>query len=184
MLADADLAHLQGHRRRLRGATRAEEARDGGRSHHRERAETDRLDDGAVAHVRVRVSGGEPREVETLRHVHGRGEPARARPRDADAEVSSVAGHHGDERRAGDAADGLDHRLAGRHRDVQEELIVAGEELGQARDRVMTPADLRDARHQRASEQRGGRQVALVHLVAHPQRLRHQRAQVDAAKRP
>src|SRR5207249_2666771 len=91
MLADADLAHLQGHCRRLRGATRAEEARDGGRSHHRERAETDRLDDGAVAHVRVRVSGGEPREVETLRHVHGRGEPARARspaPRSGPASVA------------------------------------------------------------------------------------------------
>src|SRR5882724_13700370 len=93
VLAGADLAHLRGHRRGLRRAAGAEEARDGGRGHHRKRAEADRLDDRAVAHVGIRVAGTEAGEVETLRHVHGRGEPAIAAARDADAEVGAVARH-------------------------------------------------------------------------------------------
>ena len=175
MLAGADLAHLGGHGQRLGGAAGAQEARDGGRGGHGERAEADRLDDRAVAHVRVRVVGTEAGEVETSRHVDGRRKPALAAARDADAEIGAVARHDRDQRGARDAAGGIDHRLARRHREVQEELIVAGEELGEPRDGVVTPADPREARHHRAREQGGGRDVALVHLVGHAQRLRHER---------
>src|SRR5881409_2339008 len=100
----------------------------------------------AIAHVGVRVVGTEAGEIEALRHVHGGGEPALAAAGDADAEVGAVARHDGHERGAGDAAGGIDHRLSRGHREVQEELVVARQELRQARDGVVAPADLRDPR--------------------------------------
>src|SRR5438132_13509043 len=87
VLAGADLAHLGGHGQRLGGAAGAQEARDGGRGGHGECAEADRLDDRAVAHVRVRVVGTEAGEVEASRHVDGRRKPALAAARDADPEI-------------------------------------------------------------------------------------------------
>ena len=181
MLADRDLADLHGHPARFFDAAGADEAGHRRRRRHRAPAESDRLDDCAVAHVGVGVVRSEAREVEADRCQHRRREPAIPESGDTNAEVRAVAGHHRHERRAGDAGRRIRQRFPRGHRDVQEELIVAGDERRQPRVSGSVARDLRERLHQRARQQRGRGDVSLVHLVAHPDGLRHERAKVDAA---
>ena len=104
MVGVADLTDLRGYGQRLGHAAGADEARDRRGRRHRAAAEADRLDDRAVAHVRVGVVGAEAGEVEPDGRLHRGDEPALAEPRDADPEIGAVARHRGDERRSRDGA--------------------------------------------------------------------------------
>src|SRR5207249_3047897 len=82
MLADADLLDLAGGCHRFSHASSSDESRDGRRGRHGATAEPDRLDDRAVAHVRVGVVAGEAGKVEADGRVHRGREPAVAERRD------------------------------------------------------------------------------------------------------
>ena len=73
---------------------------------------------------------------------------------------------------------GVAHRLARRHRQVEEEVVVAGDE--RQRPAAAPPSSVGGQQRQRQplEQQPGGRGVAVVHLVAHVQRLRHQRLEL------
>ena len=94
-----------------------------------ERAEAVGLDDRGVAEVRVHVRGRVA--VEELRRVGQRGgpdEPAVAESGDADADLDAVAGDRGEHRRARHVRGAVQRELGEDHRQVQEELAVAGDE--------------------------------------------------------
>ena len=116
------------------------------------------------------------------RHLDRRGEPAVAGAGDADAEVGAVAAHRGDDRRRRDVARRIGQRLAHRHRDVEEELIVAADEArGTRRARRALLAVRASDRRELAQQQARAGDVALMHLVAHGQPARDQRLERDAA---
>jgi len=73
---------------------------------------------------------------------------------------------------------GIQHRLDGRHGEVEEEVIVAVDEL-QHLDRRLRIGGLDDGRGQLAEEEGSRRAVAVVPLVAHVQRLRDDAPQID-----
>ena len=78
----------------------------------------------------------------------------------------------------------IGHRLAHRHRDVEEELVVAADEVEAAGKLRVVLGGASQRRRQQAQQQRRAGDVALVHLVAHGQAARDQRLQRDAAHFP
>ena len=75
---------------------------------------------------------------------------------------------------------GVHGRLAGRHTDVQEEVLVArGEFEHSAALLGIQRVQLGDARGDRLDQQRAGRPVTVVALVAHVHRLGNERSQID-----
>ena len=86
-----------------------------------------------------RVAG----EVEPDRHLDRRREPVVAGAGDADAEVGAVAAHGGDDRRALDAARRIGDRLAHGHADVEEELVVAADEVEAALEHLRCRSSVR-----------------------------------------
>ena len=81
--------------------------------------------------------------------------------RNADAEVGAVARHDGDQRAALDLLRRLEHRLAGGHREVEEEVVVAVDEA----QNLLRPglwSSPRSAPARLAHEERGGGAVAVV----------------------
>src|SRR5918999_934089 len=182
-LPPRDVVHGAGGLQRVVGPA-ADDAHDRRGRGHREAAEPDRLRDRAVADVGVGVLGPEPREVEPVDHPGRAGEPALAGAAQADSELGPVAGHGDDDRGALDTGRGVGAGLRGRHREVEVEVVVAGDE---ARDRRLVGlglAELDQRGQQRAQEQRRGGAVAVVALVAHLERLRGDRAQVDGLAQP
>ena len=79
---------------------------------------------------------------------------------------------------------GVEHRLARGHRQVEKEVVVAGDEVercgGIAR---AVASDVEQRRREPLEEERRRGGVAVVHLVAHVQRLRHQRLELESAQR-
>src|SRR3990172_3258837 len=84
----------------------------------------------------------------------------------SDADFHPVARHGRPQAAAGDAVRGVEHRLAGRHRDVEEEVVVAGDEFDHRRHVARGRAGLEQRGHQLLDEKRRGGGVAVVHLVA------------------
>ena len=74
----------------------------------------------------------------------------------------------------------IEHALAHRHRHVEEELVVAGDELECLCQRGRF-SSARKRGSQGPQKQRGASDVALVHLVAHGQAARDQRIERHAA---
>ncbi len=72
---------------------------------------------------------------------------------------------------------GVGHRLAGGHRDVEEEVIVAGDEGERALNGAAVEFGFQQRQSELLEQQRGRGGVAVVQLVAHVQGLRHQRLQ-------
>ncbi len=166
--------------RELEGVGRAapHEADDRGRGRHRETADPERLGDGAVAEVWVRILDAVTREVQPVGHADWFGEPGVAGARHADPEIDAVAGHRRHERRIVDAVGGVEGRLAGGHREVEEEVVVAAQEVeDRGSHRRLRRADER--RRDRAGEQRRAGDVPVVPLVAHLEGLPGEAAQVD-----
>ena len=110
------------------GGRAADELHDRRRRRHREAAEAVGLGDGRVAEVRRGVLDGVAGEVEAVDRIRGRLEPLVAGAAQADAEVDAVARHDRDHAAAGNAVRRVRHRLARGHRDVEEEVVVAGDE--------------------------------------------------------
>ncbi len=96
-----------------------------------------------------------------------------------DAKVGAVARHHGDDGAALHALRRFEHGFPGGHAQVQEEVIVAVDELDHLRQDFVVLVRARQRRTNRAQEQRGGGAVAVVALVAHVQRLGDQAFDVD-----
>ena len=103
-------------------------------------------------------------------------------PLTADAELDAIAGHGRDHAAPWNAVGGIEHRLAGGHREVEKEVIVAGDEVDGGGDIGRGRIRLQQSRNQPFQEQGRRRDVAVVHLVAHVQRLRHQRFEIKSAK--
>ena len=86
--------------------------------------DADRLGDRRVANVRVAVRRRVAAEVEPLRRVDRRREPAVAGPAQPHPELDAVPRHRRDQAALGAGrVAGVGDRLAGRHRHVQEELV-------------------------------------------------------------
>src|SRR5215204_5528435 len=107
------------------------------------------------------------------------GEPAVAGAGQADPELGAVAGHGGDDRGAGRAGGRVGGGLAGGHGQVEEEMVVAGDELGRGDHVGGGLLHGQQGRQQSSQQQRGAGPVAVVALVAHLQRLGDQGAQVE-----
>ena len=182
-LAGGDLVHPARGAKRVGGCA-ADELDDRRRPAHGERADARRLRDRAVADVRVGVVRAEAREIEAHRCQGGGGEPAIAEAAHADAEVCAVARHRRHEGRPRHAVGGVRRRLARRHAEIQEEVLVAGCEGEDARALGGREIERRDFRRQQLHQQRGGRAVPIVALVAHLERLGDQRPHVHAAGAP
>ena len=73
-------------------------------------------------------------------------------------------------------------RFPGRHAQVQEEVIVAVDELDHLRQDFVILIGARQRRANRAQEQRGGGPVAVMALIAHVQRLGDQALDVNAIR--
>ena len=131
-----------------------------------QRAEPVGLDDRGVAEVRVHVGGRVA--VEQGRRVGQRGradEPLVAGAGDADADLDAVAGDRGEDRRARHVGRAVQGQLGEDHRQVQEELAVAGDE----------GAHLGMLDAERLERQRRALLGAVVRLVAALERLDVQR---------
>ncbi len=125
---ERDPAHQAGVLERV-GRAAADEPDDRRRRRHREAADAERLGDRAVAEVRVGVLRAVAREEQAVRDADRRREPGVAGARQPDPEVDAVAAHRGDDRRALDAVGRIERGLAGRHRQVEEEVVVAAQEV-------------------------------------------------------
>ena len=113
---------------RASGTEPADEADDRRRRGHREAAQAGGLGDRGVADVGVGVVGPVVAEVEAVGDLGRPGEPLVAGARDLDPEVGAVARHRDDHRRARDVAGRVERELAGGHREVEEEVVVAADE--------------------------------------------------------
>ena len=175
--SDRDLSHPRGRAERiLRGAEPDKPHHRGSRDHgHAAKAHC--FDNGAVPHVRVGIGGAVAREVQAVRHRRRGGEPGRAQPADAEAELHPVAAHRRDDGAVRNVPQTIGDGFACCHRHVEEELIVVGQEAQDLRDGRRRQGRAGQHRRQRADGQRGGRDVALMHLIPHRQRPRHQRHQ-------
>jgi hypothetical protein len=180
--ADRDLRHRSGERQGLRRASRPHIGDDGRRRRHGEAAEAHGLHDGRVAHVGIRIPLAEAGKIDALRHLHRGGEPAVAGAGDADAEIGAVAAHRRDDGTGLDVARRIGQRLAGRHGDVEEELIVAADELQARGELVVARCRAGERGRQLAQQQARAGDVALMHLVAHGQAAGDEGLERDAAR--
>ena len=113
----------------------------------------------------------------------GPGEPPVAGAGDADAEVGAVARHDGDDGRARDALGRAGGQLAGRHPEVEEEVLVGAGEAHGLGDVGRRRVGGDQAGQQLAQQHERAGAVAVVPLVAHLQHLGDDRADVDRAGR-
>ena len=103
-----------------------------------------------------------------------------AGPGDPDAEVGAVAAHRGDQGRAGNAGRGVADQLAGGHHQVQEEVVVAGDEPVPPRQcRTAGRSEAINAGRISRRNISGAGAVAVVPLVAHLHHLADDRGDVD-----
>ena len=144
VLAEGDLVHPPGGRQRV-GHRAADEPDDRGRRRHREPADPGGLGDRRVADVRVGVVGAVVPEVEAVGELRRPGEPLVAGAGHLDPEVGAVARHRHHHRRPVDPAGRVERELAGRHREVEEEVVVAADEP----DRLGHVGDVRATRDHR-----------------------------------
>lgn len=165
----------------LHGA-RTHEAHHGRGGAHGEAAYAEGLADGAVADVGVGVFFGISGEIEPLGREHGGLEPLVAQRAHLDAEVGAVAAHGSDHRAVLDVLHRVHGGLAGGHGEIEEELVVAGDEAHH-------PLQVRPVLHHLgeggghlAHKEGGGGYVALVHLVSHGQRLGYHDLEGDGAR--
>ena len=91
-----------------------------------------------------------------------------------DAELDAASRHGRDDRGAGDAVGGVEGGFARRHREVQVEVVIGAEEV-EHRGRRVRRRRPHQRRREQTGEKRGGRNIAIVALVAHVQRLGDQR---------
>ncbi|MPM61361.1 hypothetical protein SDC9_108219 [bioreactor metagenome] len=128
MLTKGDFVHFHGSGNGIcRGA--AHELHNGRGSRHGKTAKTGCFCDGAVADIGVGVLFAETGEVQALHNAGGGGEPAFWHGRDANAKISAVAGHDGDNGAAFNALSGFHSGFTGRHGEVQEEMVVLVDEF-------------------------------------------------------
>ena len=157
-------------RRRSSAGSMPTEGAASGEAGDGQRAEPVGLDDGGVAEVGVHVGGRVA--VEQLRRVGQRGradEPLVAEARDADADLDAVAGDRGEDRRARHVGRAVQRELGEDHRQVEEELAVAGDER----------AHLGVLDAERLQRQRGALLGAVVGLVAERERAHVQVVEVQ-----
>ena len=123
--------------------------------------------------------GSEGAEEQAFRRVGRPGEPLVAGAGGLDAEVGAVAGHRDDHRRPRDVASGIGGQLARGHPQVEEEVVVAGDEPRRLGDVGRRGARVDQVGQQLAQEHQRPGAVAVVALVAHLQHLRDDRPDVD-----
>ena len=111
------------------GRAAAHEADDGRCRGHRKPADPERLRDRAVAEIRIGVVGAVAREVQAVRDPDRRREPRIPGAGQADPEIHAVAGHRGHDRRRLDPVRAVQGGLASGHRQVEEEVVVAVQEV-------------------------------------------------------
>ena len=181
-LPQGDLRHGLRHGQGLAQGGQPHEADDGRRGRHRHSPHPHRLHDGAVAHVRVGILRAKPREVHARRHGRRGGEPLVPEAADPNAELDAVPAHHRDDGAVGDLPDRARHGLGPGHGEVQEELIVVGQEPQDGREGRSRGTALHERGRDRAEEQAGRGDVALVQLVAHGEGAGHQREQRHPAE--
>ena len=133
--AERDGAHAQAVMDRI-GRRAADELDDRRRRGHREAADAGGLGDRRIAEVGRGVGDRVAGKVEPVHRIGRRFEPGVAGAREAHAEVDAVARHRRHHRAARDARRRVAHRLARGHRQVEEEVVVAGDE-GQRRRGVL-----------------------------------------------
>jgi hypothetical protein len=178
VLRDGDLVHRA---RRIQGLARGapDEARDRRRGGHREAADTGRLGDGGVADVGVGVVGSVIAEEQPLGDERRAREPAVAGPRGLDAEVGAVAGHDGHDGAAGDSGGGRRGELARGHDQVEEEVVVPGDEPHHGGQIGGRSPGLDQIGQQIAEEHERPGPVPVVALVAHMEHLSDDRLEID-----
>ncbi len=98
---------------------------------------------------------------------------------DPDAEIGAVARHHGDDGAAFHALGRFEHGFPGGHAQVQEEVIVAVDELDHLGQHFVVLVGARQGGADRPQEQGCGGAVAVVALIAHVQCLGDQAFDVD-----
>ncbi len=114
-----DVCRVEAHRRR-----RARRARDG------ECSEAVHLDDRGVAEIRVHVVRGVAGvERRRLGQRGGPDEPLRSGARELDPDLHAIACDHRDERRPANPGSTDRRKFCRHHRQIQEELAVAGDEV-------------------------------------------------------
>lgn len=87
----------------------------------------------------------------------------------------------------GHAVGRVQHTLAGRHRQIEEKVVVARNKVQSVArpprfHGIAALAAAQDGRNQLAEQQRGGRRVAVVDLVAHQQSLGHEGFELQPAQ--
>ena len=83
---------------------------------------------------------------------------------------------------AGNAVRRIEHGLASGHRDVEEKVIVAGDEFEHCGNVGQRKAGLEQRGGQLFEQERRGGYVAIVAFVAHVQRLRGERLGLQTAQ--
>ena len=129
VLRFGDLIHPAGDGQRV-GHRAADEPDDRRRGRHHHAADAHRLGDRRIADVGVGVVGSEAGQEQPVRVQRRPGEPLVAGAGDPDPEVGAVAAHGGHHGAARDPGGRVAHQLAGRHHQVEEEVVVAGDEPG------------------------------------------------------
>ena len=155
----------------------AHEGGHGRRAGGRRRAQADELEHRTVADVRRRRFGAVVRVVQRLADGGCRRQVPVVGPGEGDAELGAVAGHCRDDRRMRDVHRPSGQRPGRRHREVQEEEVVAGEEAGE-----IDPARVLERRQmgQQVTQQQVGAALQPdVHVVPHVQALRGDAHHVD-----
>ena len=104
-------------------------------------------------------------------------EPAAAGSGNLDAEVDPVASHDRHHRTVWYVCRGLEHGVTGGHGNVEKEVVVGADECDHPLKGGLGEVTVEHGGKQLAQEQPGGGHVAVVDLIAHVQRLGHQRAQ-------
>ena len=176
MSGDSPAAMLR-HSASMRSTSSGSRPTDGDRERRGrdgQRAEPVRLDDRGVAEVGVHVGGRVA--VEQLRRVGQRGgpdEPAVAEPGHADADLDAVPRDRGEHRGTRHVRGAVQRELGEDHRQVQEELAVAGDE----------GAHLGMLDAERLEGQRGALLGAVVGLVAERERAHVQVVEVERSAR-
>ena len=135
VLPQGDMLHLMRIGNGVLGCA-AYELDDGRGSPHGKAADPGCLGDGAVAQVQGGVGRSEAGKIQSFNQGRGRGEPAVAGAAQADAELDPVARHHRDHAAVRHTVSGIQHGLAGRHRDIQEEMVVPGDEFQDGSDDI------------------------------------------------
>jgi hypothetical protein len=133
--------------------------------------------------IGCRVLRSIARKVKAVYGSRGRFEPGIAGAGQADAEVHAVARHRRDQAAVRDAVRASSIAFAGRHRQIEEEVIVARDERQRLRELRLRHRALQRGGHQLLQQQARCRRIAVVAFIAHVQRLCDERLQLERSVR-